>query len=143
MKRVPWFFILFVAILSYIEISAIADQEHTYYPEMTATLHSNKLEKEDLVITAPHPHHYEFGIKTPSGRLLLIYNILYDDIPMVNPNEMTGFWEATTYTFNVFDLMGVFYEDSRPVTVKVFTDPGIYCLHFSSNFETHLQGLVI
>lgn len=139
MTKGKWLFLLSTIIISWNgihEISA-ASEEYKFYPKMAATLHSHKWKGEELVISAPHPHRYELGIKTPSGNLLSVYSILYDDIPMDNPNEIINFWEANTISFQLADLRGFYYEDGRPVATKVFTEPGLYCLHFSSNFETH------
>lgn len=115
-------------------------ETYDYFPSLMATLNGDRLGEEDLTITAPHPHRYEFGIITPKGELLFIYATLLDDVALDNPNEVGDFWTSTTLSLNTSTLKGISYEDGRPITKKVFTEPGLYCLHFSSNFETEPGG---
>ncbi|MGD8327287.1 MAG: hypothetical protein PVF65_10250 [Sphingomonadales bacterium] len=117
-----------------------AQEAQNFFPELAVTLDGDKQGQADLTITAPHPHRYEFGIVTPTGELLFVYATLLDGIAMDNPNDIVGFWDSITLSLNTSTLKGIYYNNGRPVSTKIFKESGLYCLHFSSNFETHPGG---
>ena len=130
-----WLFLLSAVISSWVSVqeNSTASEEYKYYPKMAATLYSGKEKGDELAITAPTEHGYEFLIRRPDETFLFLYLKPSD----LMPNTVQGFGKAGTMNLNTRTITGFKYEDGQPIEMLIFNQPGRYCLHFSSNFDTH------
>jgi hypothetical protein len=113
---------------------AAQDYELSYnYPRLEVVLRRGRSGEMSLDIIAPTQHSYEFGIEKPDGTFLFLFMKPAD----LMPNTLSDFGKKGKTTLNAHSLTGVEYQDGQPITKPIFDQPGLYCLHFSSNFETH------